>query len=926
MIGTAVEQSTRVVSLSIDGKTVSVPFGSTILQAARQAKVYIPTLCHHEALPPYGACRLCIVQATGIGGFPTSCSTPVEDGMIVKTTTPEIQGLRRNIFELILTEHPHQCLTCHRKERCGPFDICLRNVAVTERCVLCGKNKRCELQTVADYIGMPTLESSLTYTYRNLPVLSDSPFFDRDYNLCILCGRCVRVCQEVRGASAIAFTYRGSDSLVGTAFGRTLKDAGCQFCGACVDVCPTGALLDRQDMWSQPIDRKVVTTCPYCGVGCQLMLSVKDGKIINSKAATGMAPNNGQLCVKGKYGIQEFVHHPERLTKPLIRKGGKLVESSWDEALSLVAARLSQYKGDRFGFIASAKCTSEENYVAQKFTRLVMGTNNIDHCARLCHAASVAGLAQAFGSGAMTNPIDEIGGAACIMVIGSNTTEAHPVIGLEVKRAVRRGAKLIVIDPLEIALCRSADLWLRHKPGSDVALIMGMARVILERGLADMDFITQRCENFEAFKESLAEFDLDTVEKVSGVSKKDIVEAASMYAANRPASILYTMGITQHSHGTDNVLAIANLAMLTGNIGKPSSGVNPLRGQNNVQGACDMGALPIVYSGYQSVADPAVAAKFESAWGGKLSIRPGLTMTEMVGAIDRGEIKALYVMGENPVVADADATHVVKALEKLEFLVAQDIFLTETGRLAHVVFPAASFAEKDGTFTNTERRVQRVRKAVEPPGEARTDWSILCSLASRMGASGFDFLTAEEIMKEIAEVTPSYGGITYDRLKSCGLHWPCPTIEHPGTPVLHRTTFTRGKGKFLPLKYRPPMESPDKDYPLILTTGRSLFHYHTGTMTRKVAGLNQIEPGGTVVINPADAEKIGIADGEMVKVRSRRGEVKTRAKVTEAAAPGVVFMTFHFAESSANVLTNAALDPVCKIPELKVSAVRIEKA
>ncbi len=887
------------VTLTIDGRAVSVPPGVTVLEAARKAGVYIPTLCHHEALDPYGGCRMCIVEIEGMRGFPTSCSTPVADKMVVRTSTTQIQELRRNIFELVLSEHPFQCTSCV-------------------------KNMRCELQQVAAHIGLDRV--SLPSAVKDLPVLTDSAFFDRDYKLCILCGRCVRMCQEVRGAAAIAFTYRGGDSLVGTAFGQTLQDAECQFCGACVDVCPTGALMDRALKPVRSVDRRVITTCPYCGVGCQLLLSVKDGKIVYSEAAPGMSPNNGQLCVKGKYGIQEFVHHPERLARPLIRKGGRLVESTWDEALSLVASRLSQYRGDQFGFVSSAKCTNEENYVGQKFARLVMGTNNVDHCARLCHASTVAGLAQAFGSGAMTNPIGEIADAGCIVVIGSNTTEAHPVIGLEVKRAVRRGAKLIVINPLEIALCRRADIWLRHRPGSDVALVMGMARVILEQGLADMDFVNQRCENFDEFKESLGEYDLDTVERLTGVSRENIVEAARTYATFKPAAILYTMGITQSSHGTDNVLAIANLAMLTGNLGRSSSGVNPLRGQNNVQGACDMGALPNVYPGYQSVADPAIAAKFEAAWGGKMNTKPGLTMTEMVGAIDRGEMRALYVMGENPVLADADANHVIKALEKLEFLVAQDIFLTETSRLAHVVLPAASFAEKDGTFTNTERRVQRVRKAVEPPGEALPDWRIVCNVASRMGASGFAYLTAEEIMKEIAALTPSYGGITYERLESCGLHWPCPMIDHPGTPVLHRTTFSRGKGRFFPLKYRPPAELPDADYPLVLTTGRSLFHYHTGTMTRKVAGLNQIEPGGTVEINPVDAESLGIADGETVRVSSRRGAVMTKAKVTEAVAPGVVFMAFHFAESPANVLTNAALDPVCKIPEFKVSAVRIEKA
>ena len=538
----------------------------------------------------------------------------------------------------------------------------------------------------------------------------------------------------------------------------------------------------------------------------------------------------------------------------------------------------------------------------------------------------MAGLAATFGSGAMTNPIREISGAACIIAIGTNTTEAHPVIGLEVKKAVNRGGKLIVINPRQIRLTNFADLWLRQNPGSDVAVLMGMAKVIVDEGLADKSFIESRCENYEAFLKSLEAFDLDTVEKVSGVPKAQIVEAARMYATTKPGTILYAMGITQSSHGTDNVMATANLAMLTGNVGKPSAGVNPLRGQNNVQGACDMGALPNVYPAYQSVTDPAMKKKFEEAWGVPLSDKIGLTVTEMMGAAHDGKIKAMYIVGENPPLSEPDSNHTLEALRHLDFLVVQDIFMTETTQEADVILPATTFAEKEGTFTNTERRVQRVRKVIEPVGEAKEDWWIIAQVARRMGARGFEWQNPYEIMDEINKLTPSYGGITCNRLDEVGgLQWPCPTPDHPGTPILHTTQFSRGKGKFAPIQYRPPAELPDDEYPLLLTTGRALYQFHTGTMTRKVKGLNNLLNEGFIEVNPKDAEKLGIVDGERVKITSRRGSITARTKVTQACAEGVVYMNFHFAESAVNILTNPVLDPVAKIPEYKVAAVRIEK-
>lgn len=526
----------------------------------------------------------------------------------------------------------------------------------------------------------------------------------------------------------------------------------------------------------------------------------------------------------------------------------------------------------------------------------------------------------------MTNSIDDINKAACILAIGTNTTTSHPIIGMEVKQAVRQGTKLIVINPREIDLVRYADLWLRNNPGTDVALLMGMAKIILDEGLHDQKFIDARTENFAAFQKSLKEFPLDKVSQITGVAQEQIRQATRMYSTLKPASIMYAMGITQHSHGTDNVIATSNLALLTGNLGKPGSGVNPLRGQNNVQGACDMGGLPGNFPGYQAVDNPEIRKKFESAWGVALNPTPGMVLPDILEAARRKELKSLFLLvGENPVLSDSGMQHTLDSLASLEFFVVQDIFLSETAQLANVVLPAASFAEKDGTFTNTERRVQRVRKAIPPVGQSKADWEIVCEIATRMGKPGFAYTHPSQIMEEIASLTPSYAGISYERLENGGIQWPCPTPDHPGTPILHTLTFNRGKGKFLPLAFKPPMEMPDADYPFILTTERSLFHYHTGTMSRKVKGLNQFRSQELVEINPADAAGLGISDGDIVTVSSRRGKVTARAKVTGVSPMGVISMTFHFAESPTNAVTSTYLDPVAKIPELKVCAVKVER-
>lgn len=789
-----------------------------------------------------------------------------------------------------------------------------------ERCLDCGCKAAhdCTLRQLAtDYAVSPIPIRVDKYHYQ---MDKSHPFIERDPNKCISCERCARLCLGVQGVGALSVANR-----VGTTegYGGSLLNTTCVSCGLCVSNCPVGALVAKNEL--KP-SREVRTICPYCGVGCGIYLGVRGGVVVSARGDDDNLVNRGNLCVKGRFGYN-FINHSERLTSPLIKRGNEFVEVTWDEALDIVANKLGEYKGDRFATVASAKCTNEENYIIQKFTRAVMGTNNIDHCARLCHAPSVAGLALSLGSGAMTNSISEMANAACIFAIGSNTTVSHPVIGLQIKKALQNGARLIVANPRKIDLCRFTSLWLRHRPGTDVALLMGMMRVIVDEGLFDLSFIEQRTTDFASFQESLRHFDLNTVQQITGVPQEHIIEAARVYATQKPGTILYAMGITQHSHGTDNVLAISNLAMLTGNIGKPSSGVNPLRGQNNVQGACDMGALPNVFPGYQRLDDPEIRRKFETAWNIGLNPSPGLTLTEIVDAAHKRRIKALYVIGENPLLSEPDAQHAKDALQKLELLVVQDIFLTETARLADVVLPAASFAEKDGTFTNTERRVQRIRKAIDPPGAAKPDWWITCEIAKRLNISGFNFNNSVEIMEELTSLIPDYKGISYARLENEGLQWPCLNREHPGTPILHTEKFltSDGKGRFAPLEYKPSAEIPDSEYPLILTTERSLYHYHTGTMTRRTEGLNILRAQELVELNVRDANALGIVDNEMIRVISRRGMITANAKLTDDSPLGVVSMTFHFAESPTNVLTNSILDPIAKIPELKVCAVRIEK-
>jgi len=675
--------------------------------------------------------------------------------------------------------------------------------------------------------------------------------------------------------------------------------------------------------------KHVLTTCPYCGTGCNFFLQVADGRLVGVVPCKTDEISLGRLCIKG-YNAHAFVQHPDRLKQPMIREGGQLKQVTWEKAMDRVVKEITRIR-DKYGpdsvvVLASAKCTNEENYLFQKLARAALGTNNVDHCARLCHASTVTGLLYSFGSGAMTNTIPEFDDADCILVTGSNTLEAHPMIGARMLRALDKGAKVIVVDPRETPLSRISHISLHQKPGTDIAWINGMVKVIIDEGLVNEEFVRQRTTAFDELKEAVKDYSPDKVEATTGIPMGKLVEAARIYAKSDKAMLAYAMGITQHSNGTNIVKALANLAMVTGHLGRESTGVNPLRGQCNVQGACDAGGLPNLYPGYQRVDDPEAKAKFERAWGKQLPGKPGLTLTCAIKEAMVGKLKAMIIFGENIMLSDPDLGHVEEAIGELEFLVVSEIFLSETAQKAHVVLPAACYAEKDGTFTSTDRAIRVLRKAVDPPGEARPDWKIACELGRRLGSPGFDFSSPAEVMKEMASVTPQYGGIDFERVDKQVLRWPCPTPDHQGTRILHTQKFTKGLGVFAPVQHAPPMEEPSEEYPFILTTGRNLFHYHTGTMTRRSPKLEREAPEPYVEINSSDAKRLNIVEDERVSVSSVRGSITLKARVTDRIIQGSIFIPFHYAEAAANRLTNAALDPISNIPELKVCAAKVAKA
>ena len=829
--------------------------------------------------------------------------------MAVRTESEILTEYRKEMLRLILANHNQDCMSCAANGACALQDLCNQYG-----------------------IAHTSYQGSRSEIDRKIPLMDQNPYIQYDAGKCIHCRRCINACNEIACNGSLKSGRTGTFHLVDAPFGTNWKQSGCETCGMCTGVCPTGALtLKRNTAYRSWEVHKVMTTCPHCATGCQLYLIVKDNRVVSVEAADGHA-NHRRLCVKGRNASFDFIHSADRLTSPLIkdRETGVFRETSWEEAISYTAKRFlalkNQYGGDCLAGFACSRSTNEDVYMVQKMVRTCFGTNNTDNCARVCHSASVAGLAKTLGSGAMTNPIHDIThNVDCIFLIGSNPEEAHPVVGMQIRRAVRNGTRLIVADPREIGLAKTADLHLKLRPGTNVALANGMMHVIIEEGLADQDYIRDHTEGYEALKALVADYPAERTADICHIDPDMLREAARMYAASGKAPIIYCLGVTENSTGTEGVMSLSNLAALTGKLGRSGCGVNPLRGQNNVQGACDMGAISTDYPGYQKVNHPEVQKKFEEAWGTKLNLNPGLRATEVFPAAIDGRIKGLYICGEDPVVSDPDTGHILRALNTLEFLVVQDLFLTPTAKYADVVLPAVSYAEKEGTFTNTERRVLRIHKAVEPEGSMRPDTDILIDLMNAMGYPQ-PHLTPSQIMDEIARVTPSYGGISHARLDAGeSLQWPCPGKDHPGTPIMHVGHPARGKALFYPAEYRPAVELPDEEYPLMLTTGRILYHYNACSMTARSPGMLEISGEGFIEIHDRDAARLGIRDGDTVQIRNRRGAITAKARVGRKVSKVETWMPFHFPDAPVNYLTNAALDEMARIPEYKVCAVAVEK-
>lgn len=896
------------ISISVNGSRIKIPDGSSVLDAINASGTYIPQLCKDPDMKQIGACRTCLVNVEGVNGFPASCSLPALDGMEVNTSTDEVVNLRKSVLDLTLGMIPNN-------ESKNNHDLK-------------------ELRIAAEKHG---LKNSSWEQRDRESTDSSNPVFEIAMDSCILCQRCVQACQDGHQfIGAIEMLGSGTTGRIGTFMDRPLVDSVCTTCGQCLSVCPTGAISMKES--TSDLLKTTKSTCPYCGVGCGIQTQVDERDHIVSVLDD---PENqsslGMLCVKGRFGLG-FVNHNDRLTTPLIRENGDLKPATWDEALDYVARRLSELRGDSFATLCSAKATNEDGYAQQKFSRLVMNSNHIDHCTRLCHSPSVEAMLTSLGSGATSNSYQDYEEAGCLVIIGSDANSNHPVAAARMRRAIlEKGAKLIIINPRRIEMCDFADLWLRPRPGTDVALLNAMAKVIIDNNLADQEFIESRTEGFDEWLEIIKKYDLDYAESVTGVPAKDIKEAAEIYALPpfSGSCLIWGMGITQHTNGTANAHSLLNLAFATGQLGKPGSGISPLRGQNNVQGCGDAGCLPNAFPGYQTISSESVT-KFSKAWGGKfLPDKVGLVVTDMIPAIEEGRIKAMYVTGENPLLSEPDLSHAEEAFKKLEFLVVQDIFLHETAEIADVVLPAASFAEKDGTFTNSERRVQRVRKAVEPIGESKPDWQIICDVASRISSilglgveSEFGFSSANEIWEEMSDLTPLISGISYKRLdEEGGIQWPCPDENHPGTRYLYSEDFPRGpRAKFVPFEQGPQAEEmPSKRFPLILNTGRILYHWHGGTITRRSDNLTARSPELQVAMSELDGKRYQISDGQWMRVSSKRGVLEGRAFYTDKMRKGEIFVPFvRLEKHAANFLTNAAFDPNSRIPEYKVCAVRIE--
>ena len=909
--GTPEVRSDAQVTLTVDGRAVTVPTGTTVMRAAALAGGAIPKLCATDSLEQFGSCRMCLVEVEGVRGTPASCTTPAAEGMVVRTQTPQLAKLRRGVMELYISDHPLDCLTC-------------------------SANGDCELQDTAAQVGLRDVRYGYAGdNHLGLPSDASNPYFDFDPSKCIVCSRCVRACEEVQGTFALTIDGRGFASKVsaGQADDNFLGSE-CVSCGACVQACPTATLQEKAVKEIGLPERAVVTTCAYCGVGCTFRAEMRGEQLVRMVPWKDGKANHGHSCVKGRFAWG-YAHHQDRITVPMIREriDEPWREVSWDEALAFAAGRLTrikaQYGARALGGITSSRCTNEETFLVQKLVRAGFGTNNVDTCARVCHSPTGYGLKTTFGTSAGTQDFDSVTEADVILVIGANPTDAHPVFASQMKRRLRSGAKLIVIDPRRIDLVRmphvEAEYHLALQPGTNVAVLTAMAHVVVTEGLADETFVRERCDwdEYQDWARFVAEprHSPETLEAVTRVPAAELRAAARLYAKGGNAAIYYGLGVTEHSQGSSTVMAIANLAMATGNVGRRGVGVNPLRGQNNVQGACDMGSFPHELSGYRHISDTATRTLFEQDWGVALDPEPGLRIPNMLDAAIDGSFRAIYIQGEDILQSDPNTHHVAAGLAAMDCVIVHDLFLNETANYAHVFLPGSTFLEKNGTFTNAERRIQLVRKVMEP-ANGMEDWEVTQALANAMGL-GWSYSHPSEIMDEIARLTPSFAGVSHGRLEAKGsLQWPVNDRNPNGSPIMHVDGFVRGKGKFVITDYVPTDEKTGPRFPLLLTTGRILSQYNVGAQTRRTANIVWHDED-VLEMHPADAENRGLHTGDWVRLASRTGETTLRALVTDRVAPGVVYTTFHHPMTQANVVTTEFSDWATNCPEYKVTAVQI---
>lgn len=909
-LGTPAAHASATVQLTIDGVAVTVPAGTSVMRASREAGIDIAKLCATDSLKAFGSCRLCLVEIAGRKGLPASCTTLVEDGMVVRTQTEKVARVRRNVMELYISDHPLDCLTC-------------------------AANGDCELQDMAGAVGLREVRYGMDgENHLQAPKDESNPYFTFDPSKCIVCSRCVRACDEIQGTFALSITDRGFGSKVSAGMNESFLASECVSCGACVQACPTATLTEKSIIEAGQPDRTVKTTCAYCGVGCSFNAELKGNDVVRMVPDMSGGANEGHSCVKGRFAWG-YASHRDRVLKPMVRERitDPWREVSWDEAIARAAsgfqALQSKYGRGAIGGISSSRCTNEEVYVVQKMVRAAFGNNNIDTCARVCHSPTGYGLKQTFGTSAGTQDFKSVEYADVIVVIGANPTDAHPVFATRMKRRLRQGAKLIVIDPRRIDLVRSPHIQAAHhlpvRPGTNVAVINALAHVIVTEGLVNETFVAERCDarSFGQWREFIAqpEHSPEATEQFSGVPADDLRRAARLYATGGNAAIYYGLGVTEHSQGSTMVMGIANLAMAAGQIGREGTGVNPLRGQNNVQGACDMGSFPHELPGYRHIGDDSTRAAFEHAWNVALDSEPGMRIPNMLASATAGQFHGIFVHGEDIAQSDPDTKHVTDALEAMELVVVQDLFLNETAKYAHVFFPGTAFLEKDGTFTNAERRINRVRPAM-PPKTGLSEWEIVCRLSTAMGYP-MEYQHPAEIMDEIAALTPTFAGVSFDLLDRVGsVQWPCTESQPLGTRIMHEGGFVRGKGRFLITQYVPTDERSTRRFPLLLTTGRILSQYNVGTETRRTP--NTVWHAEDVLeIHPSDAEVRGIAHGDGVQLASRKGAITLHAHVTDRVPEGVVYTTFHRPETAANVITTEFSDWATNCPEYKVTAVEV---